>query len=387
MPQFHLRAFSVDGRSVGLRHLATGKQVDHAAIKAQCYQNRYYGTDDAERTLAEIEGGAAKLIRDVQTDGHRLTADERLRLLTFINIQRGRTVAAEKKLDEAGEAFVELAKSGGREGLPPEWEAAFFERNVELNMVNHMLGAPALYDLKCIVLKNVSAFPFITCDSPSFIWNPIWRAIGGRGGYGMASSGLIAGMPLSPEAFVLAYDRGAYTVPHYTGQVSIRAGRDVMLLNVLVAMSAREALYFRLGTSQALLDSVVERSANVRVQPKSRTVELFEVAPGQYGALKPGEPIPTEGSSVVVTSQLGLEEPLTLSFMRRRDRVKLNDDGSAAGPTRSPAWVDMVHEYSGLIQRGVNVGNFFDFAASHPRLREAGVWTHEIFAARQATTR
>ena len=56
VPRFLLKNFSADKRRIALEVLATGRRVDDAQLKAQCYRDYFYGKDEVlENAFAKLE--------------------------------------------------------------------------------------------------------------------------------------------------------------------------------------------------------------------------------------------------------------------------------------------------------------------------------------------
>lgn len=369
VPQFYLRNFAErsDRRSISLCSIASETVVSNAPIKGQCYKDSFYGADGiVERMLSEVEGLAAGLIQAAILRPGELGVSDRTKLISFFCLQRARTEAAVKHADEMAADFARQMKEGGREGLSPEMEADLYEDNIGSSLRNHMLGSPLLFDLKTAVVVNETKIEFITTDNPACVFNPAWKILNGVGGYGLGSSGLIIGMPLSPSAYFIAYDSRVYTSPGNNGVVKTSRIDDVYMLNKISASFALKNLYFRNGQQSELVINYARETADERNAPKSEIAEYFEDGEGSYRALRAGDPFPIEGKSIAVTSNRVFQIPVRLSFLSIRGNPGSDNDGSARGPVRDMAWAEIHSEFSQRVGAGFLVeGGIHKFARDH----------------------
>src|ERR1019366_2300815 len=67
-------------------------------------------------------------------------------------------------------------------------------------------------DLKKCFVRNETARSFVTSDDPAIITNKFFMQKLGRSNFGLASSGAMLLMPLSPMFILLCYDGGVYTI-------------------------------------------------------------------------------------------------------------------------------------------------------------------------------
>ena len=69
VPQFYLRRYSKDGKSINIWNISNEKKIESANLKNQCYRNYFYGKDKAfEESLSYIEGQAARILHTIEAN-------------------------------------------------------------------------------------------------------------------------------------------------------------------------------------------------------------------------------------------------------------------------------------------------------------------------------
>jgi len=258
VPQFLLRFFSVDGSSVGLYNLRSGKIVMGASLKHQACRDWFYGRDGkAERALSEIEGGASAVLRRMIETGKppkRYSDDHRV-LATFLLIQSARTAQAAA---EANEMVDKVGKLMLRNALTDsELLAALDEVTIELTepaaeaLRPAVLETPVILDLKIKLLRNGSSTPFVLGDHPAIKHNGLFSSAD-VSVLGLANLGLQFLMPISPEYAVVFYDEEAYSLGNQASNVvKLSSASIVTALNEFQWANALDNVYFRPGDDPA----------------------------------------------------------------------------------------------------------------------------------------
>jgi hypothetical protein len=100
-------------------------------------------------------------------------------------------------------------------------------------------------DLKKCFVRNETARSFVTSDDPAIITNKFFMQKLGRSNFGLASSGAMLLMPLSPMFILLCYDGGVYTIPDkQKGFIVVKKEADVFVFNELQYLKASDNIYF-----------------------------------------------------------------------------------------------------------------------------------------------
>jgi Protein of unknown function (DUF4238) len=288
VPQFLLRFFSVDGSSVGLYNLRSGKIVPGASLKHQACRDWFYGRDGrAEQALGHLEGVASTVPRRIIEEGRppkRYSDDHRV-LVTFLLIQSARTAQAAA---EANEMVDKIGKWMLRNALTdPELVALLDDVTIQLTepaaeaLRPAVLETPVILDLKIKLLHNVSSAPFILGDHPAVKHNGLYSGAE-ISVLGLANVGLQFVLPISPEYAVVFYDEKAYSLGSPASSVVKVASAGVVLaLNEFQWANAVENIYFRPGDDPASWSSAPGRIAELR---KDKHVSVDEAEFKMVGA-------------------------------------------------------------------------------------------------------
>jgi hypothetical protein len=364
VPQFLLRLFSLDGASVGLSNLRTGKTVTGASIKHQACRDWFYGRDGkAERALSDIEGAAATVLRRIINTNRppkRYSDDHRI-LATFLLIQSARTATAAADADEM---VNKLGKLVLRHAIDdPELLAALDDVTISLTepaaeaLRPAVLETPVILDLKVKLLRNISTTPFILGDHPAVKHNSLYRDAA-VSVLGLANVGLQILLPISPAHTIVFYDEAAYTLGNAASNViQVSSNQIVLAINELQWAAAHQNVYFR---------------------PDSSPQE-WRPAPDRLGALRQDEHVAVdEGEGRIVGGRLGkiitvqthrqsrgLNMPL---FRNRIAALPLADVGTL--PLRDPSWAYQVHRLTKALNEGAISPETFHVQTMPPKFLE-----------------
>jgi hypothetical protein len=271
VPQFLLRFFSVDGASVGLYNLRSGKIVTGASIKDQACRDWFYGRDGrAEQALGQLEGGASTVLRGMIETGRspkRYSDDHRV-LATFLLIQSARTAQAAAEVNEMAE---KVGKWMLRNSLTdPELLAVLDDVKITLTepaaeaLRPAVMETPVILDLRIKLLHNVSSTPFVLGDHPAVKHNGLYRDAE-VSVLGLANVGLQFVLPISPDYTVVFYDEAAYSLGSPASNVvKVAAAEAVLALNEFQWANAVDNVYFRPGDDPARWSPARDRLAALR---------------------------------------------------------------------------------------------------------------------------
>ena len=253
VPRLILREFSRDRATTTVLVLDTGEAIDGASISRQCYENYFYGEDGkVEGSLAQIEGLFSALLGDRSHERlEALTDDDMVVLTFFVQLQRGRTVAAAEQISEQTDSLWKAVLAGDphlddlgdldqfRIGTDrPQSEALYYAA----------MAWPLLLDLKLKFLVPNGKLGFVVSDNPVILYNqyaehhPIYKHHPATVGLGM--KGLQVFLPLSPRLCLALFDPTAYEYGSPTSRICSVGLRDVRLLNQMQVLNAHECLYF-----------------------------------------------------------------------------------------------------------------------------------------------
>lgn len=244
VPQFYLRAFSLDGRSLNSFNFNRCLWIKTASIKHECSRRNLHSfAPGLEQHLKVLEDRASSVLRLIR-QLHILPppeAPERLWLLAYVAFQKSRTPSATRHVTAFREYFRELL---GEHAAPMD-EIDANPLGLTLSVTKDIV--PITRDLEMHLVLNDSNVEFITCDDPVIVHNQYCEGLKYRGVLGWACTGLQVFLPLSPSEMLLLFDRGVYRVGrshHGESTTIITDASDVQVLNALQIHNADANVYF-----------------------------------------------------------------------------------------------------------------------------------------------
>lgn len=253
VPQFYLKNFSDDKKSIGMFLSQRQLYVKKASIRKQAFKKNLYGQNaDIENLLMEIEGVAAKCIRNILNSFQLpskgsseyeliclflLLSEARVEktaesMNNFINQQMKLTMKMDKNF-EINDHLIEKANIGlDIPNLP------------SMQIVAEIY--PILFDLSMILIISDCDRRFITSDNPLTRYNQfyVFRNYQLRG-YGLGNVGIQLFYPLSPKVCLLMHDSSAYKCDQLNGQIlRITKGKQIDELNKLFYLNSFDYIYF-----------------------------------------------------------------------------------------------------------------------------------------------
>ncbi len=266
VPQFYLRNFSTDTRSLSVFNLDSRRHFPSASIKGQASRSYFYGKDDRqEDAIRAFENAGAEALREVTKSDRPLAkgSPHALGLVSYVMFQFQRTPAAGREMEElATKAMRRMFEAHPEVRGNPELLAELKDVRVQyrtpvLNAIKiGVEKAPLLFDLDSKLLVNRTDLEFVTSDVAVVMHNRWCEGSTGRGTTGFASRGLLILFPVTPTRLLLFYDGTVYKVGDPGDKVvNVRTDREVDLLNRFQFLSAEQNLYYRPSPrTQAALD-------------------------------------------------------------------------------------------------------------------------------------
>lgn len=306
-------------------------------MKNQCSAPYVYGREDLrlEHALGEIETAYARALRKVIA-GERPSGEDIGYLLAFMMLQFSRTKAAMERLRSMITGMEREILSSTTGQLPDVDTSARAMMLSSLRLYETV--APAVLDLRSCFLRNRSRVEFVTSDDP-VCFTSRFHAIRNIQAFGIASSGVMFFMPLTPRLLLLCYDQNVYTVMRNGPFAETKSAQDVEACNELQYLNALENVYFGDWTQKA---DVEARSAELRKRrPPSRTrFTRFEEdgrssdGMQRYRRMAPGARL-EQDSMIIGASPVHVFPEKWLSKVQFRRKIKYVSDG--AGGYRRPA--------------------------------------------------
>ena len=314
VPQFYLRRFSRDGRSINLYNLRREQTVLRASLKRQCYKNYFYGEDASmESLLAALEADASKLFRVVDKTNSLPPPGSRAHfaLIMHVLMQSSRTVYASDALNEISDTLAKhiLGPKAEAKGIDLATVRIGIKNMAQHSVVMAMRQCPLLLDLEYKLIINRTDQEFLASDNPVVMYNPFMSFRRYVSNCGIVSKGLQVFFPLDKDKTVLLYDAAVYSVGTARSHlVDLTVPKDVYSVNALQACSARDNLYF-------VRDNYNVQALHAKVRPflrqRKAKVDIY-----------PGDWIKDKKRDMLATSKEDIRTDCTFSFIRVRAPAK-----------------------------------------------------------------
>lgn len=324
VPQFYLRNFSVNGKTIGAYITDKDRNIPQAPIKHQASADYFYSENmKIEGALSDMEGLASAIIDElISAPKLKLTRENAYTLYAFTMIQLGRTLAQANLIQEN---YNKMAKMMLRKIVEAKRQSADAEEvslitdevldNFEVNVNQpglQALGTQAqivnmCIDLKFKVLINNTDVAFLTSDNPVCMYNSFFERLSNIN-FALASRGLFLYFPLSDKIAVMFYDDRCYKMgDKKKTYVEINQKEDVREINKLTACNSNKVIYFKEGSiSRADVENVAKLAAKYKVVERVQTFEGFK----------------SETSEIVGAQHISMFCKLRLSFMKELSSCK-----------------------------------------------------------------
>jgi hypothetical protein len=266
VPKCHFKPFTVDreGRGVHVFNFSAQKAIPNAPVKGQCAKDYFHGSDLwLENALSHVETHYGVVVHPLSAEVIKQIDLPFLADYTYLQYHRTDVAVRRKRLAEID---MQDALFTGTSQEPPEVDLS------DQALIHESIDAfkamrPLLADLKSCLIKNQTTRDFVTSDDPAVLTNRFYIQRLDRTDFGIASSGIMLVLPLTPRYAFLAYDGGAYMIPEKKeGVVEINDVRDVYALNELQYLKAAQNVYFSNWSERDLIASEFKAVASRRTE-------------------------------------------------------------------------------------------------------------------------
>lgn len=388
VPKFYLKNFATESsqRAINILNIKSERVITGAKLASQCCQNYFYGKDLAlERGLGVLEGQTSLIFQDIiDNSSMPRVAEQRTLLAIYLVLQRMRTVVAMRRSDEMLDGFLKIFLQEEFSAESLAGVKARFTDGPIFNTVLAFMLAPILFDLGLVLLVNSRDIEFVTSDNPVVHANRFCELRFPGHGEGMSTSGLMVILPLTPQLTVMLYDKGVYELRNNkNGSIHRLTDADVLKFNELQTLNALENIYFSAADQIEPVDALFQSTKGRRHAELTTVQELvISETPGTYVLPGPKNAAANKTESIIMGSHQMLDVRIRLSFLRFRHRKKFHYDGSAAGPVRDPAWVQIVDDFSRAVaDQALGYGDIEQFARGHTLWPRVGNWKKGLFGA------
>lgn len=358
VPQFYLRQFSTDGRSISSVLVPSGRLIECASIKGQCSKRNYYRKyNGLDELLSLLESNASYFLKTLTGENTPKVGSSQEFVtecfMLFLATQIHRTPASEdlgKEFDSTFKKMV-LARSAPGASLGKDFDNELMDHGSMTRLALHLY--PQLCNLDLNLLRAPKSQHFVTSDNPVVLFNRAGELGKVPHSIGAGNSGLMIYYPISPLHSLLFSDPGIYRI-ETKGRMPVHASHsDVKKLNSLQILNARKAIYAKFSPAE-----LGEQVRSVAAHRTSSRVELKEFMGREVGGKVFARPY-VEGvdpqyptSTYIAFSQKPISSNFTASFLKYRLRPKFEDTGSGAGYIRSRRFFDLAEKYSEAITSG-----------------------------------
>lgn len=321
VPQFYLKNFSTDKKSISSFHIESEKLLPLVSIRNQCSKNYFYPDLKYEQNLGKFEEQCRIVINKVVSG--RKTAFSKsdiFWLRAFTILQKCRTQHEACIARDSIEEILEYLRSiGMTEDLKKE--ILGYENNernaVALLTSTFKTGLFVTADMSCKILEYDGDGAFLTSDDPVIVNNPFLEKRG-KMNYGLSAMGLIVILPLSRCHAILLYDSNIYKVGHMKEQVvRFNNRKDLDWINLLTVLHADKVLFFEPGTQDYhSLSNTVRRAKSIG-QTKNMKFEALVSEDGR------SELLHTYGDNFYIGA--------TFSFLKILDKARNIHFGNTIG--------------------------------------------------------
>ncbi|MBY0573444.1 MAG: DUF4238 domain-containing protein [Undibacterium sp.] len=361
VPVFYLKLFSPDEKSINLFNIKNEKAIYQVPLRNQCYRDYFYGNSgDEERALGQIESIAAVSIKRMidTTSIPKQSNYDYGNILIFLHVQSLRTAYQADAINEMSDKFFKYILSPQIEQEIPDIDLSKFRIDImnagNIGVYTALTSYTMLIDMGW-VLARTEGGEFITCDTPVQFLNPFLGESNGLSNAGISAKGLIITYPLTPNLSLILFDREVYRLNRVTStdQMAIASSDDIDKLNVLQAANCYENFYYYSDDFDAL--SIYKRANKFRRTEKYRQRTF------------PQSKTDAERRELIVTSQVGVNYPLDLSFLVIKKEAKrwlkeyLKQRFRPSIVERNPQLSSIHREYRELEKSGIQLPPILDF--------------------------
>lgn len=240
VPRILLRPFTknAEGKTINLYNIRADRLISDAPVKSQCARHYWYGEDGQfEALLSRLEGMFGLARERVMAGGNSDRDREEISL--FMCLQHWRTAKAAARIRHSIEQMNANTWVPEKDPVPDDKKLVM--RSIRVGIKTRDM----LRDLKIRFVENRTSRDFIIADDPAVMLNRFaFEKLGGAG-FGVASSGLIFVMPLSPRFSVICYDGLVYSLDVTNGRVVVKSEAAADAYNDIQCIAAEENIYFQ----------------------------------------------------------------------------------------------------------------------------------------------
>jgi hypothetical protein len=319
VPKFYLKIFSLKQLNAHIKIFvkSSNKIISKGNLKNQAYENYFYGKDtDIEKAFSEIEGEVSTIISKIISSKSlpKPNTEDYTSLWLFTFLQDSRTkYSADETNNMINETLKTIFKKDKRFKDKIDHLEFGYDNPVFLNLETLINVIEVTADLKCKLIVNKAAKPFLTSDNPIIRYNQfLEKRRHPFGKCGLASKGLQVFYPLSPELALIYYDVKVYKVGFRKRNfVETSDEKDIENLNLLQFLNSDKVVYSNEMASNYYLESLMEKSLKFN-SPRGGEINELPEKKNEDGTI----------SVMLHNQKKDLEINLNLSFIKQTSNAK-----------------------------------------------------------------
>lgn len=276
VPQFYLKYFSENGKSVGNYLISSDKLIHDSPISNTAQKSYFYSKDkddlEIEKQLGLLEIRFSKILKKIVFSRHipdkQNDPEGYVDMLLFFSVQIARTKYSADNSDKIANILLNpyiesnLNKSDLSEAKKIELLQSLDDYKIKLDVPNQIPLSNVPYftnfliDLKSSLFISTGKSQFISSDVPVVRYNYLARKLNYQGsGTGLSHKGLMLFLPLSPKIVLMLYDEKCY---EFEKKIHLKKLKDVRHINELIIKNAYENLFFRKDIPFKQLESLIK---------------------------------------------------------------------------------------------------------------------------------
>ena len=256
VPQFHLRQWSKNQKTIMVYNLSKDLYIKNASIKNQASRNYLYGHDNNfEDAMGKIETIAGQLYSKIilNKNLYCLNDEELDFLYFFVNLCNERSFSRAEEQQLIATEVTKLWLKMNKDHNDPRTKDISYKtiENIKINYNNpNLVSVQTIlkyygltYDLDCVLLYNKSQYELLTSDYPTIVYNLFSNIRNIYSGWGMSSGGIIYILPISPKFAIMLYDSCMYDCKVKNTIVEIKNEKDINEINKLTMLNSETCIF------------------------------------------------------------------------------------------------------------------------------------------------